>query len=336
MSFKSAVLTMAILCVVSAVPAVAQQSLGDMVAEGGYDWLIGKWVATTDDGGKLELEQKWGLDKHVMLVDFKMGGFQMHGMIVLVPSREEIIQVGADNRGGTWKGLWSDEYGDAVHRMEQTKADGEVQKADLVHTRVDADTMKVAMYAVDSDGYRASEAWGTVTYKRQKGASASGGSAAQGFDGGDQDKLGDLMAQYGYEWLIGKWLAKGEMDSENYVDFTWTLDKHAVLVDVKIGEFKYHGMINFVASREEVIQVGADNMGGYWKGTWSEDYEGAANRHEMLRADGTTAKMEHVYVKVDGSSYKVKQYGVDDDGYRASSPRGELTFKRQKADAPSK
>ncbi len=336
MSVKSAVLTMAILCMVSVVPAVGQQSLGDLVAEGGYDWLIGRWQATTDEGGKLELEHKWGLDKHVMLVDFAMGGFKMHGMIILVSSREEIIQVGVDNRGGSWKGLWSDEYGDAVHRMEHTKADGEVQKADLVHSRVDADTMKVAMYAVDGDGYRASEAWGTVTYKRQKGKAKGASASDAASSGGSQETLGDLMAQYGYDWMIGKWFASSGIDAETRVAYSWALDKHAVLVDVTIGDFKYHGVISFVPSSEEVIQVGADNNGGYWKGTWTEDYEGAANRHEMLRPDGTTAKMEHVYVKVDANSYKVKQYAVDDDGYRTSSPQSELTFKRQKATGTSK
>ena len=52
--------------------------------------------------------------------------------------------------------------------MEHTRADGETMKAELVHSKVDADAMKVAMYAVEDSGYRASEAWGTLTYKRQK------------------------------------------------------------------------------------------------------------------------------------------------------------------------
>jgi hypothetical protein len=327
---------MAILCVVLSVPAVAQQSLGDLVAEGGYDWLIGRWAATTDGGGQLDLEMKWGLDKNVILMGFKMGDFKMHGMIVLVASREEIIQAGADSQGGFWKGTWSDEYGDAVCQMERTKADGEVQKGAMVYSRVDAETMKVAMYGVDSDGYRASEPRGTVTYRRRKGASTSGAAGGLSSGGGVEEKLGDLMAQYGYDWMIGRWRAMTDMGADATVRYAWALEKHAVLVDVTMGEFKYHGMITFVPSREEVVQLGADNMGGYWKGAWSEDYEGAVNRHEMLAADGTTRKMEHVYVKVDNDSYKVKTYSVDDDGYRGSSPNGELLFKRQTAGAAPK
>jgi hypothetical protein len=336
MSTKTTVLAMAILSVVCVFPAGAQENLGEMVAAGGYDWLIGKWVATTDDGGQLEFEQKWALDKHAILVDFRMGEFQMHGMIVFVPSREEIIQVAADNRGGTWKGIWSDEYGSAVHRMEHTQADGEIRKADIVHTKVDADTMKAAMYAVDGDGQRASEAWGTVTYKRQKDTSTGRTTGVSSSGGADQEKLGDLMAQYGHDWIIGKWMARNQMDSETHVAFTWALDKHVVLVDARIGQFRYHGMVSFVPSREEVVQVGADNMGGYWKGTWTDDYDGLVNRHEVLRGDGTAQKIEHVYTKVDADSYEVKEYTVDHNGYRTSTPRGELVFKRQKAKAPGK
>jgi len=168
MSVKSVFVAILAVLAIAAIPAAAQDKLGDLVYEGGYDWILGKWAATTDEGDKIELEYKWGLDRYVILVDFKMRDFKLHGMVMLVSSREEIIQVGADNKGGTWKGTWRDDYGEAVNRMEHTRADGETMKAELVHSRVDADAMKVAMYAVEDSGYRASEAWGTLTYKRQK------------------------------------------------------------------------------------------------------------------------------------------------------------------------
>jgi uncharacterized protein (TIGR03067 family) len=103
-----------------------------------------------------------------------------------------------------------------------------------------------------------------------------------------------------------------------------------------MGEFKYHGMIMFVPSREEVVQIGADNMGGTWNGTWGEDYEGAVNRNEGVEPDGTKQTMDMVFIKVDNNSFKVKTYSVDSDGYRASQASGEITFKRQKADTAKK
>ncbi|MBN2314378.1 MAG: hypothetical protein JXM79_10640 [Sedimentisphaerales bacterium] len=153
---------------------------------------------------------------------------------------------------------------------------------------------------------------------------------------GAQENLGDLVAQYGYDWMIGKWSATSDNGSQVELEYKWILDKNAMCVNVKIGDFKYHGLIMFVPSREEVIQIGADNMGATWNGTWTEDYNGAVNRNERVEPDGTTQRMDMVYIKVDNNSFKVKQYDVDSGGYRASQVRSEMTFKRQKADAAQK
>jgi uncharacterized protein (TIGR03067 family) len=159
--------------------------------------------------------------------------------------------------------------------------------------------------------------------------------AVSAIPAGAQDKLGDLVAQYGYDWLVGKWAATTDNGQQVELEYKWILDKCAMCVNVVIGDFKYHGLIMFVPSREEVIQTGADNMGATWTGTWTEDYEGAVNRNQRLEADGTAQTMDMVYTKVDNNSFKVKEYAVEDGGYRASEARGELTFKRQKAEATS-
>jgi len=168
MNLRTICLTIVVLVVIAITPMDAQEKLGDLVSENGYEWIIGKWAATMDDGDKIEVEYKWGLDKCIMLMDLKMKDFKYHGMIMFRPSNMEVIQIGADNKGGTWKGTWQDEYGVAVHRTEHTSREGEVNKADLVHSRVDANTLKLAMYGVESDGSRAASPWSELTYKRQK------------------------------------------------------------------------------------------------------------------------------------------------------------------------
>ena len=150
---------------------------------------------------------------------------------------------------------------------------------------------------------------------------------------GAQVKLGDVVAENGYDWMLGKWAATDDNGRKVGLEYKWILDKYAMSVSVNIGDFKYNGLIMLVPSREEIIQVGADNMGGTWNGTWDEDYEGAANRNKRLEADGTTQTMDLVYIKIDNNSFKVKEYPVDDSGYRGSEARGEITFKRQKEDA---
>jgi uncharacterized protein (TIGR03067 family) len=150
-----------------------------------------------------------------------------------------------------------------------------------------------------------------------------------------QEKLGDLVAEYGYDWMIGKWVADDYNGRNVELEYKWILDKCAMCVNVEINDFKYHGLIMLVPSREEIVQIGADNMGNTWNGTWTEDYEGAVNRNQRLEADGTTQTVDLVYIKIDNNSFKVKEYSVE-SGYRSSQARGETTFKRQKEDTTLK
>ena len=150
-----------------------------------------------------------------------------------------------------------------------------------------------------------------------------------------QDKLGDFVAEYGYDWMIGNWAATSDDGRQVELEYKWILDKYAMSVNLKMGDFKYHGMIMGMPSREEIVQIGADNMGGTWNGTWTEDYEGAVNRNKRLDTYGSTETMDMVFIKVNNDSFKVKEYPVE-SGYRASSARGETTFKRRKEDAAKK
>jgi hypothetical protein len=168
MNLRNICLTIVVLVVLAITPTNAHEKLGDLVSENGFEWIIGKWAATMDDGDEIEVEYKWGLDKCIMLMDLKDGDFKYHGMIMFRPSSEEVIQIGADNKGGIWKGTWQDEYGDAVYKAEHTIRNGEVNKGDVVHSRVDANTHKLAVYGVEYDGSRAASPLAELTYKRQK------------------------------------------------------------------------------------------------------------------------------------------------------------------------
>ncbi len=336
MNWKSGSLTIAVLFAMCAVPVAAQERLGDLVAEGGYDWVIGRWVATTDDGQKVELTYDWGLDRNVVLTGVGMGGFRYSGMIMLSSSTGEISEIALDNMGGMWKGTWSEDPAGLVHRVEHTSADGTVNKAEIVHERVSADSIAVALYGVDAGGSRSAEPWVKLTYKRQPAGAASISASAESTERSrDYQMLGDLISEGGYEWLIGKWVATE--DGRTYeLEHKPILDKHAAQVDVKIGDFQYRGIVLYVPARQEILQIGADNMGGTWNGTWEQDYEGAVHKVAVTRADGTTQKMQLVYIKGDNDTLKTKEYPVDASGERSATPRGELTFKRQKVVSQSK
>jgi len=318
-----------VLLALCTLPAAGQMKRGDFIENGGYDWIIGRW-AGENEGTTTEVEYKWILDKHAVLTEVKMGEFKFRGFVMLSPSTGEITETAADNMGGTWKGDWTDEGGDLVFRVRHTDANGQVRKVEFVHAKVDADTITIAMYRVDDSGSRGFEPSGKATYKRQRGAAATQAAATEARRWVEYQKLGDLVTEGGYDWMLGKWLAS-ESDQQYALEHTWGLDKHAALVDLKMGDFVYHGMIMYVPSRQEIFQVGADNTGGVWNGTWEQSYDGATHRVEYTGADGSTRKMEHVYSKTDNDTFQVKEYGS-----QSSQARRTLTFKRQKAPAAAK
>ena len=148
--------------------AVAQEKLGDLVEEAGFNWMIGRWTATTDDGQEIEMTYKWGLDRYLATVDFKMGEYAYRGMIFYVPNEQKVVEVGVDNRGGTAKGTWDMEGEKAISKSERTQADGETMNSAMLHSKVDAETMKVAVYQIQETGEQADEPWATLQFKRQK------------------------------------------------------------------------------------------------------------------------------------------------------------------------
>ncbi len=167
-SCKRVIAALAAGLVVFSSSAMAQEKLGDLVTEGGFDWIIGAWTATTDEGDKIDVTYKWELDKYMLSVHLKWPNYEYRGMIFYVPAEDKIIQVGVDNRGGNGKGLWEANGSKAVHKYEHTNADGETNKMGMVHSRVDDDTMKVEVYEVSSNGTFSQSPAFTTEYKRRK------------------------------------------------------------------------------------------------------------------------------------------------------------------------
>ena len=166
-SFGKTVLWAAAMLIIWSGSAVAQQSFRDLAKEYGTDWIVGRWAATTDDGTEIQLVYKWELEGHLLSVDFKMGEFVSRGMIFFVPGEEKVVQVGVDNRGGRSKGTWEEQDGKLVSKSERIDADGNVQKSATVYTKVDAKTIKIALYGVDQYDELNDEPWGSLDFKRQ-------------------------------------------------------------------------------------------------------------------------------------------------------------------------
>ena len=330
MSVRSVFSTVVIALMAWAAPSVAQEKLGDLVASGGYEWIIGRWVAGTDEGQKVEFNFDWALDKRVVLNSLQMEDFKYQGIITLSPTDQEAVDQGVDSRGGTWKGTWSPDGEGLVRKVDHLGPDGQARKGDIVFGKVDADTITIAIYLTDSSGNRNSEPMSKLTYKRQQAKAAPVSAAAETAGRStDYQKLADVVASGGYEWLIGKW--GGNENNQTYeLEYKPILDKHAGSVDMKIGDFKYLGMITYVASRQEIVEFGADTLGRTWKIVWEQDGSDLVNKSELTKPDGAMQKLQHVFTKIDNDTFKAKLYAIGADGSRGSEPREQVTFKRQK------
>ncbi|MCP4257946.1 MAG: hypothetical protein GY774_10525 [Planctomycetes bacterium] len=145
-----------------------QQELGELVTMGGFEWLIGDWKATTDMGVEVRSFYRWGLNRNLITMGFKMGEFEGRGMIYYDSAEGKVVQIGVDNRGGVAKGAWDADGDKAVARLVYTPVDGEMRRMVSVHSKVDMDAMIVEFYEMDSDGWLADEPQGALQYKRQK------------------------------------------------------------------------------------------------------------------------------------------------------------------------
>jgi len=168
MSLKNILLALAIVLAILATGARAQQSLGGIVKEYGFDWMIGRWVATTDEGDKIQIEYKWQLNRHLITLHLKWPDYEYQGMIFYSPAEDEVIQIGVDSKGGSGKGTWDAEGNKAIIKYEHIGADWETDRMAITHSKVDANTMKAEVYSVDSSGQIADEPRGTLECKRQK------------------------------------------------------------------------------------------------------------------------------------------------------------------------
>jgi hypothetical protein len=158
----------AVILVITGSGANAQQTLGDLVAEGGFGWMIGKWQATTDEGDKVELEYKWQLDKHLVTMQLKIPDNEFVSMIFYKPVEDQVLQVTVDKRGGSGKGVWEPHGNKAILKYEHTSADWETNKMGIAHSKIDDSTMKWEIYEMYSSGELSTYPSYTVEFKRQK------------------------------------------------------------------------------------------------------------------------------------------------------------------------
>lgn len=161
-----------ILCVAGVVwlgvtPTMAQQKLGDLMAEKGLEWIVGKWEITSP-GFLKTMHLEWDLDRRMIRVYMaRPKDYKYLGMMIFNASKKEIKGVGADTMGRVFEMVWRLEDTAIVQRCIRTDLNGDTSKNDFVFTKADNSTMKMEVYAIDEEGRRGAQPLGTCTYKRE-------------------------------------------------------------------------------------------------------------------------------------------------------------------------
>jgi len=144
-----------------------------------------------------------------------------------------------------------------------------------------------------------------------------------------QQSLRDLTQEYGGGWLIGRWAATTNDGTEITLVYRWILDGHAIIVDMKMGEYASHSMIYYVPDDEKATAISVDNQGGRAKGTWVAQDDKLISKTERIDADGNAQKSGAVYSKVDNKTIKIALYGLNDYDELSDEPWFSMDFKRQ-------
>jgi hypothetical protein len=162
---KTAALILALLTFAPSALTVHADTLAEMAAAAGTDWIIGSWA--TEDGN-VSIAYTWKLDKHAVGVNFKLGDREAEGMIVVKPGTKDVVYGAVDNQGSVTHGKWVAFHDNPTLFSTQTKADGTETKMAAEHIKTDADTMTVKLYAIGDDGKPDESKVHEVTFKRKK------------------------------------------------------------------------------------------------------------------------------------------------------------------------
>jgi len=162
-----AALTAVVLSCVFAGETTGEDTIGKLVNSAGLEWIIGSWEAEDDEGRKVALTYRWDLDKHIISLHYKDSNSEGRGMIAYIDSQEKVVYSYADNRGGVGKGNWDEADGKAILRYEHTEVDGDTQRLGFVHSRVDSNTMRVAIHSLSAAGELSSDSEMSINFKRK-------------------------------------------------------------------------------------------------------------------------------------------------------------------------
>ena len=126
------------------IPASAE-TLGEMLRDSGWDRILGTWVDEDSGGERVATTYKWRFKDRVIEVSTETQNMNSVGLIAVSAESGEVVHAGADDRGGTALGTWSEDDGDAVLDLEFSSAEGDTGTMRVRHHLENDDRMTVTI-----------------------------------------------------------------------------------------------------------------------------------------------------------------------------------------------
>ena len=145
-----------------------------------------------------------------------------------------------------------------------------------------------------------------------------------------QRSLESLVSDATAEWMFGKWQAQTDNGDSVTLNVSWDLDKHVVVLYVKVGDMESKGYTVMEPSAEQPKYYGFDNHGTVSKGSWNMENGDLTLRLQSENPDRSPEKTAFVFTGSATTGLQVRMHNVDSSGDLATPARATFKFKQEK------
>ena len=144
-----------------------------------------------------------------------------------------------------------------------------------------------------------------------------------------QISLTSLVADASAEWMFGQWEAQTDNGDAVTLNVSWDLDKHVVVLHVKVGDMESKGYTVLEPKAELPKYYSFDNRGSVGKGSWNMENGELVLRVDTENPDRGPSKAAFVFTGSASSGLQVRMHSVDSSGDLATPARATFKFKKK-------
>jgi len=142
-----AMVVLATVLLIGNAPVSAEDNLGTILRESGWDRMIGTWVDAQTNGKMHKSVTAWRFKDHVLESlneDLKQGKKEL-SLMIYSPKRAEVFHTSGDDKGGSTIGKWTFTKDEAILDLGFVTPEKQEGLLQLRYKFIDDDTMAVTI-----------------------------------------------------------------------------------------------------------------------------------------------------------------------------------------------